>query len=57
MVLRRAETAKRRKTMTMLAIVGIAFGVVLIVAAIVYTRRSRKNQEPLSLGVGGKLRP
>jgi hypothetical protein len=43
--------------MTMLTILGIAFGVVLIVAAIVYTRRSRKNQEPLNLGVGGKLRP
>jgi hypothetical protein len=43
--------------MTMLAILGIAVGVVLIVAAIVYTRRSRKNQEPLDLGVGRKLRP
>jgi hypothetical protein len=43
--------------MTMLVILGIAVGVVLIVAAIVYTRRSRKNQEPLGLGVGRKLRP
>jgi hypothetical protein len=43
--------------MTMLAILGIAVGVVLIFAAIVYTRRSRKNQEPLDLGVGRKLRP
>jgi LPXTG-motif cell wall-anchored protein len=45
------------KPMTMLAILGIAVGAVLIVAAIVYTRRSRKNQEPLALGVGRKLRP
>jgi hypothetical protein len=43
--------------MTMLAILGIAVGVVLIVAAIVYTRRSRENQEPLDLGVGRKFRP
>jgi hypothetical protein len=43
--------------MTMLAILGIALGVVLIVAAIVHTRRSRKNQEPLDLGVSRKLRP
>jgi ABC-type antimicrobial peptide transport system permease subunit len=42
--------------MTMLAILGIAIGVVLV-AAIAYTRRSHKNQEPLHLGVGRKLRP
>jgi hypothetical protein len=43
--------------MTMLAVFGIAVGVVLIVAAIVYTLRSRKNQGPIDLGVGRKLRP
>jgi hypothetical protein len=43
--------------MTMLAILGIGLGVALVAAAIVYTRRSRKNQEPLNLGVGRKLRP
>jgi hypothetical protein len=43
--------------MTMLAILGIAVGVALVVAAIAYTRRSRKNEEPLDLGVGRKLRP
>ena len=43
--------------MTILAILGTAVGVVLIVAAMVYTRRSHKNQEPLDLGVGRKLRP
>ena len=42
--------------MTMLATLGVAVGVVLILAAIVYTRRSRKNQGPLELGVGRKLR-
>jgi hypothetical protein len=36
--------------MTLLAILGVAIIVVLIVAAISYTRRSRKNQESLSLG-------
>jgi len=43
--------------MTMLAILGIAIGVVLIVGAIAYTRRSRKNEEPLNLGLGRRLRP
>ena len=43
--------------MTILGILGIAVGVVLVFAAIVYTRRSRKNREPLDLGVGRKLRP
>jgi hypothetical protein len=42
--------------MTMLEILGIAVGVVLIVAAIVYTRRSRQNKEPLDLGVSRNLR-
>jgi hypothetical protein len=44
------------KPMTMLAILGIAIGVILVIAAIAYARRSRKNQEPLGLGVGRKLR-
>jgi hypothetical protein len=43
--------------MTPFEILGITFAVVLLVAAIVYTRRSHKNQEPLDLGVGRKLRP
>jgi hypothetical protein len=43
--------------MTFLAILAIAVGVVLIAAAIAYTRRSSKNHEPLDLGVGRKMRP
>ncbi len=40
----------------MLVILAIVAGA-LIVAAIAYTRRSRKNAEPIQLGVGTKLRP
>jgi hypothetical protein len=43
--------------MTMLAILGIAIGVVFVARVIAYTHRSRKNEEPLNLGVGGKLHP
>jgi hypothetical protein len=43
--------------MTMLEILGSASGVVLIVATVAYIRRSRKNKEPIQLGVGRKLYP
>jgi hypothetical protein len=43
--------------MTMLMVLGSVIGVVLVAAAIMYTRRSRKSQEPIQLGVGRKLRP
>jgi hypothetical protein len=42
--------------MTMLVILAIVAGA-LVVAAIAYTQRSRKNKEPIQLGVGRKLRP
>jgi hypothetical protein len=42
--------------MTMLVILATVVGA-LLVAAIAYTQRSRKNQEPIQLGVGRKLRP
>ena len=45
------------KPMTMLEILGSAIGAVLVVAAVAYIRRSRKNKEPLELGVGTKLHP
>jgi uncharacterized membrane protein affecting hemolysin expression len=41
--------------MSMLIILAIVAGV-LLAAAIAYTRRSRKNKEPIPLGVGRKLR-
>jgi hypothetical protein len=56
MDLRRRETTKRRKTMTMLAVLGIAFAVVVIAAVVAHTSRSSKNQQPIGLGVGRKLR-
>jgi hypothetical protein len=43
--------------MTMLEILGSVIGVVLVVAAVAYMRRSRKNKEPIQLGVGTKLHP
>ena len=43
--------------MTMLEILGSAIGAVLVVAAVAYIRRSRKNKEPLELGVGTKFHP
>jgi hypothetical protein len=43
--------------MAMLEILGSAIGVVLVVAAVAYIRRSRKNKEPLELGVGTKFHP
>ncbi len=43
--------------MTMLVILGSMIAAALVVAAVAYTRRLRKNTEPLHLGVGRKLRP
>jgi hypothetical protein len=40
----------------MLVILAIVVGA-LLVAAISYAQRSRKNKEPIQLGVGRKLRP
>jgi len=57
MELRRTETMKRNKTMTMLAVLGIAIAVVVIAAAVGHARRSSKNRQPIELGVGRKLRP
>ena len=42
--------------MIMLILV-IVIGVALVMGAIAYTRRSRKNKEPIQLGVGRKIRP
>ena len=42
--------------MSILVILAIVAGV-LLAAAIAYTQRSRKNREPMQLGVGRKLRP
>jgi hypothetical protein len=43
--------------MTMLLILASVIGAALVAAAVAYTRRSRKNSEPIQLGVGRKLRP
>jgi hypothetical protein len=43
--------------MTILMILAIVVGAALIVAAVTYTHQSRKNKEPIQLGVGRKLRP
>jgi hypothetical protein len=37
-------------------ILAIVIGVAVVVAAVAYTSRMRKNKEPLQLGVGRKLR-
>ncbi len=42
--------------MTILMILITVVGA-LVVAAIAYTQRSRKNKEPIQLGIGRKLRP
>ena len=42
--------------MTMLVILAIVVGA-LLAAAIANAQRSRKNREPIELGVGRKLRP
>jgi hypothetical protein len=42
--------------MTILILV-IVIGVALVMSAIAYTRRSRKNKEPIQLDVGRKIRP
>jgi hypothetical protein len=41
--------------MTMLILV-IVIGVAVVVGAVAYTSRLRKNREPIQLGVGRKLR-
>jgi hypothetical protein len=41
---------------TILVILAIVVGA-LVVAAIAYTQRSRKNKEPIQLDVGRKPRP
>jgi hypothetical protein len=41
--------------MTTLVILAIVAGAALVVAAVVHTRRSRENKEPIQLGVGRKL--
>jgi hypothetical protein len=43
--------------MTMLVILASLTGAALVMAAVAYTGRSRKNKEPIQLGVGKKLRP
>jgi hypothetical protein len=55
--LRRTATMEREKTMTMLAVLGIAIAVVVIAAAAGHRRRSSMNRRPIELGVGRKLRP
>ena len=42
--------------MSILIILAIVAGA-LLAAAIAHTQRSRKNKEPIQLGVGRKLRP
>jgi hypothetical protein len=43
--------------MTMTEVLGIAIGAILVVAAVAYIRRSRKNNDPIELGVDKKRRP
>jgi hypothetical protein len=45
------------RQMTMTEILGSAIGAILVVAAVAYIRRSRKNSDPIELGVDKKLRP
>jgi hypothetical protein len=45
------------RQMTMMGILGSAIGAILVVAAVAYVRRSRKNSDPIELGVDKKLRP
>jgi hypothetical protein len=45
------------RQMTMTEILGIAIGAILVVAAVAYIRRSRKNNDPIELGVDKKRRP
>jgi hypothetical protein len=40
----------------MVAIIGIVIGAAVVVAAVVYTSRSRNNKKPIQLGVGRNLR-
>ena len=40
-----------------LLVILIVIGAAVVTAAIGQTRRSRKNKEPIQLGVGRKLRP
>ena len=41
--------------MMMLVVLGSVIGAALLVVAIAYARLSRRNQEPIELGVGGRL--
>ena len=43
--------------MTMLLILVIVIGVALVMGAVAYTRRSRKNKEPIRHGVGRRIFP
>jgi hypothetical protein len=43
--------------MMMLMILGGVVGAALIMCAVAFTRRSRKDKEPIQLDVGRKLRP
>ena len=43
--------------MTTLVILGSVTAAALVMAAVAYTGRSRKNKEPIQLGVGKKLHP
>jgi hypothetical protein len=45
------------RQMTMTEILGSAIGAILVVAAVAYIRRSRKNSDPIELAVDKKLRP
>jgi hypothetical protein len=40
-----------------MTLAGLGIAAVVIAAAIGYRRRSNKNQQPIELGVGRKLRP
>jgi hypothetical protein len=42
--------------MTIIVILGSVIGAALIVCAVAYTRRSRKDKEPIQLDVGRKVR-
>ena len=43
--------------MTTMMILVIAIGAALVMGAIAYARRSRKDKGPIQLGVGRKIRP
>ena len=43
--------------MTTMLILVIVIGIALVMGAIAYTRRSRKDKGPIQLGVGKRIRP